>query len=131
MLPDQGIHHIPAFDVDRNARELVHNGWRVFVLPGGINDKKKLFDAIRSALPLDPPVFGDRSWEALSDSLWGGLDSLNAKKIAIIWPASEEMAMTQPEEFKIASSILSDLTKSLADADATIGDVKQILVVLG
>jgi hypothetical protein len=46
-------------------------GWLVFGLPAGIADRAGFFTAIKSVMPLDPPLMGGRSWDALSDSLWG------------------------------------------------------------
>ncbi|WP_211272879.1 hypothetical protein, partial [Kitasatospora setae] len=39
----------------------------------GVATRAALFDAIRHALPLDPPLLGHHSWDALEDSLFGGL----------------------------------------------------------
>lgn len=130
MIFNQGLHRFSSFDVNRGSCELADDGWKVFVLPNGLKNTQAFFQGIRSVLPLDPPVLGNDNWDALSDSLWGGLDSLDTKKIAIIWPSSVEMEDTQPEDFEIATSILSGLTESLADVDATLGNVKQILVIL-
>jgi Barstar (barnase inhibitor) len=130
MIQKQGLCQIADFDVETGVRDLVNRGDRVFLPPGGIKDKRAFFEGIRKSLPLDPLVVGDRSWDALSDSLWGGLYNVDTSSIAIIWPGSSEMAKAQPEDFEIAKSALSDLTESLADAKATVGNVKQVVVVL-
>jgi Barstar (barnase inhibitor) len=130
MIQEQGLQRIADFDVETGVRELINRGYRVFLLPNNIKDKRAFFEGIRRTLPLDPPVVSDRSWDALSDSVWGGLHSLDAGSIAIIWPGSAEMAEAQPKDFKIAKSILSDLTESLADAQLTVGNTKQVVVVL-
>ena len=130
MIPNRGLHTIPGFDVCERTRELAARSWQVFILPSSIKDTKSFFDGIRAVVPLDPPVLSDDNWDALSDSLWGGLDRLDAEKIAIVWPGSAQMANAQPEAFGIARSILSSLTNSLADPDATLGNEKQVLVVL-
>jgi Barstar (barnase inhibitor) len=130
MIQKQGLQQVADFDVETGVRELVNRGSRVFMLPSGIKDKRAFFEGIRKSLPLDPPILGYHSWDALSDSLWGGLEGVDASEIAIIWPGSAEMASAQPEDFEIAKSILSDLTESLADAKPTLGNVKQLVVVL-
>lgn len=81
-------------------------------------------------MPLDPPLMRNRSWDALSDSLWEGLDSLADKEVAVIWPGWAEMADSDPQSFDIAARILEDLTESLADAEATVGHPKEIAVLL-
>jgi Barstar (barnase inhibitor) len=130
MIPKQGLLQIADFDIETGVRELVNRGDRVFLLPSGIKDRRAFFEGIRKSLPLDPPIVSNYSWDALADSLWGGLDSVDASGIAIIWPGSAEMAEAQPEDFEIAKSILLDLTESMADAEAAVGSVKQVLVVL-
>jgi hypothetical protein len=127
---DQGLHRIDGLDLSMISKQLVDSGWQVFILPEGIKDRKSFFDGIRRVVPLDPPVRSDRSWEALSDSLWGGLDSLDEDKVAIIWEGSAEMAKADRDDFEIATGILSDLTKSLGDSDATVGNIKRVLVLL-
>jgi hypothetical protein len=126
----QGLQEITNSDVEAVVRELVSHGSRIFRLPAGIKDKRDLFDAARKVLPLDPPVMGHHSWDALADSLWSGLDGVDAGDIAIIWPGSEEMAKGASDDFQTAKSILSDLAQSLADPEATVGNVKHLVVVL-
>ncbi len=55
---------------------------------------------------------------------------LAARQIAIVWSGSAVMANAQPEDFDIAKSILSELTESLADVGATLGNLKHLVVVL-
>jgi len=130
VIPKQGLHQIENFDHEAGARELADRGYRVFLLPCGIRDKHTFFEGIREVLPLDPPVLSDYSWDALSDSLFTGLDGIDAGGIAIIWPGSAEMAKAQPEDFEIAKSIWSDLTDLLADIKKTVGNVKHVVVIL-
>ena len=73
MIPRQGLHQVAGFDVNAGARELTERGNRGFLLPDGIKDRRTFFDGVRQVLPLDPPVVGHHSWDALSDSLWSGL----------------------------------------------------------
>jgi hypothetical protein len=121
---------MPGLDVDKQKRELANQGWRVFILPTGIKDRKSFFNGVRTVLPLDPPIVSDRSWDALSDSLWEGLHNLDSDKIAIIWPGAEEMANAQKEDFEIAASVLSDVSELLVDVEATVGDPQKVLVLL-
>lgn len=100
------------------------------VLPNGIKNTKAFFEGIRSVGPLDPPALSDNNWDALSDSLWEGIYSLDANKIAFMGPGSAEMANAKPQDFKNATIILSDLTELLGNDDAIGGNPKQVLVVL-
>lgn len=100
------------------------------MLPLGIRTKTAFFDAIKATLPLDPPIVGSQSWDALSDSIWNGLDNSTAQQLAIIWPGSDEMARTECEEFEQATSVLSDISDLLADPEATVGQTKALVVLL-
>jgi hypothetical protein len=130
MVPQSGLQLALGEDLDDRCSDFEASGWRVFVLPHGISDRASFFGGVRTACPLDPPLIGDRVWDALSDSLWSGLDAVDDGKIAIIWPDSTLMARLAPEEFSIAQDILADITESLADNKATVGHPKQVAVLL-
>ena len=108
------------------VEDLRARGFLVFSLPSGIVDKSSFFDAIRSCLPLDPPVVSNRSWDALSDSLWEGLSELAENRIAIVWPTEEVAAA---EDMKIAMGVLDQVARLLADPVATVGKPKELVVV--
>jgi len=84
MIQNHGLRQIADFDVETGARELANCGNRVFLLASGIKDKRAFFEGVRRSLPLDPPLVGDHTWDALSDSLWNGLHGVDASAIAII-----------------------------------------------
>jgi hypothetical protein len=108
--------------------ELKRHGWSVFELPSNISTKEDFFEALRCTLPLDPSLHGNRSWDALADSLWGGLDGLQDENIALVWPDAARMEAHSPESYAIATSILADLTTLLADVRVTAGPTKAFLV---
>lgn len=132
MFPEGGLHRAPTADVRAAASKLELDGWTTFVLPDGIDATGRFFDAVQSVLPLDPPLqrISD-SWDALDDSLWGGLDDLPSDRIAILWPDPLRFSERDPEGYEIALSILSDLPRSLADPEATAGDPTQLTVIVG
>lgn len=125
----RGLHRVSGSDVEQSRRELADAGWRVFVLPEGISDRTTFFLGVRAVLPLDPPLVGNDHWDALSDSLWSGLHDLADKRIAIIWPAAL-MASRNAESFEIATRVLADVSEALADPEATVGNVKELSVVI-
>ena len=122
--------------VERDAaRRLVDEataaGWRVFSLRGSTIDSRSVFfREVKASLPLDPPLAGDRSWDALSDSLWGGIDGLNDSRVLIVWEDASVMARAAPDEFEMARSILDDVARSLGSERDTDGSVKEVEVVL-
>lgn len=106
-------------------------GWRVFELPRGIDGKAAFFDAIRATLPLDPPLTAAAppNWDALADSLWSGLDTLDDARIAIFWPDAQAMADAAPHDAEIATEILDELAVSLADPETTAGSTKEVVII--
>lgn len=105
-------------EVRESAAAYTASGWRVYLVPDGIDGKEQFFDAVVATFPLDPPLerMGD-SWDALADSLWGGLDALPETQVAILWPDPLTLADGDPAAYEIAMSILADLTQSLRNPD--------------
>lgn len=127
---ERGVRHMAGVDVASLRRDLEALGWHVFVLPEGVTDKRSFFQAVRDTIPLDPPLLGDRSWEALSDSLWSGLDSLDAKNVAMLWPGSATMAALARDDFAVATASLGEVAELLSDVEATVGEPTQLMVIL-
>jgi hypothetical protein len=105
----------------RLADLLRSSGWRVYVLPADIDARDSFFDAIRAQFPLDPPLTTNRSWDALSDSLFEGLSQLADNRIAIIWPRLP----AETDDMTIALSILDDVRHLLSNENK-----KSLLVIL-
>jgi hypothetical protein len=104
----------------------------VFVIStAGRFGREAFFDSVRAALPLDPPLESSRSWEALSDSLWEGVRSLESNSAVIVWPDASEFREHNPKDYEIALSILTDLVESISDSVATGGRPKMVSVYLG
>jgi hypothetical protein len=104
----------------------------VYVLPNaGVVDRASFFDAIRATLPLDPPIQSARSWDALSDSLWVGLDTLDADQVLIVWPNAAAMIPASRMEYDQALTVLADVATSLADPKLTQGKPKQVSIIVG
>ena len=107
------------------------DGAQVFTLPSGIASKEDFFDVARSVFPLNPPLARDHdNWDALRDSVWGGLDDLDATHVVVIWPDPWMLADLDPEAGAIAAEILSELP-ALADAELTDGQPKAVTTILG
>jgi hypothetical protein len=102
-------------------------------VPEGIDGKTRFFDAAVAALPLDPPLTRAADvWEALDDSLWGGLDSLPDTQVAILWPDALKLADADPATYEVALDILAGLTRSLRNPDYVAGGpTTTVAVVIG
>jgi hypothetical protein len=124
-------------DTPENVRSSVAglraDGWRVFVLPDGVDTAARFVDAVVSTFPLDPPLTPTTdSWNALDDSLGNGLLDIPERRIAILWPDSFRLAHADPESHAIALSILGDLPEVLRCGDWTNdGKPKETAIFLG
>lgn len=91
--------------------------WLILYIPDNSGLKDEFCSAVAENLPLDPPydaVYG-HNWDALDDSLWGGMDSLSEDKILIIWNSAGKMQNNDAQSFEIVCDIFSNLTVSLVD----------------
>lgn len=69
-------------------------------------------------------------WDALSDSLFGGLSALEAKRIVVIWRNHIEMQRISPNDYKIALSVLEQLQEDLGSDEITVSNRKNVEIYL-
>ncbi|WP_167536727.1 barstar family protein [Streptomyces subrutilus] len=89
------------------------------LLTGGIDDRDRIFEGFREGLPMDPPNYSSRSWEALSDSLFGGLLKIEASRVVIVWEDAlkhESLDIGNPSE---GLSILEEVADQLENRHIT------------
>ncbi|AJC52623.1 barstar family protein [Streptomyces sp. 769] len=129
MVIDRGFHEVSSADVPGILDEAARQGVPVFTLStAGRTDKEAFFKAVRETLPLDPPLGTFRKvWDALSDSLWGGLDELKSPRVVIVWPDARPVAGAEGD-FWIALDILRNVAESLAEVRYTGGRPTQVSV---
>lgn len=126
-----GLQRTGPISTDRARLVAEQLGFRVFAMPSsGIGDQADFFEAVRSTLPLDPPLVGSSSWEALADSLWEGLLGCEARRIAIVWQGTATMAKADAAAFQMALTVLSDVASLLANPQATLGVVKEVAILV-
>lgn len=126
-----GLQRTKALDLEATKRKAEQAGFTTFVLPArAVVDRASFFDAIRATFPLDPPLMGSSAWDALSDSLWEGLYTHPARRIAILWAGTHAMAVAAEADFEIALNILADVANLLADPRATRGNTKEVAVLV-
>lgn len=128
MLDSRGFFNSGAEEAEALLALCERSGWRIFRLPDGMASKEAFIDGVRRTLPLDPPLHGNRNWDALSDSLFYGLHAAQDDRIAILWPDGSRLESQAPADFAVASDILADLPTLLADEIVTVGATKQLLV---
>ena len=92
------------------------------------SDRETFFDAVRSFLPLNPPLRSSRSWDALADSLWQGLYDLKVPRTVILWIDTALFREESPEDFDTALAVLTGITEELADQGPTAGRPMEVCV---
>jgi len=89
-------------------------GFTVLTLDGKVVfDGPSFFAEAIRMLPLDPPLSGNVNWDVFSDSLWGGIDQLGLKQIAIVWRRAENMVQADLLEFLLAFDCLKNMASTI------------------
>jgi Barstar (barnase inhibitor) len=102
--------------------ESARRGIPLYVIStGGEAGREVFFDAVRRVLPLNPPIVSARSWDALADSMWEGIYSLNRPRVVVLWPDSSPFSAAAPSVLETALSVFEQVASDLADVDATLG----------
>ncbi len=96
-----------------------------------VTDRASFFDAIRAHLPLDPPLVSHRSWDALIDSLSGGLADNKARAFLIAWPHEEAWNPSALEDRDAAYSALESVAKRVGNVALPQGGTKQLTILIG
>lgn len=129
MNMEPGVTFIAPEDVERVKSEVESAGAAVYRFSTkGAPEGNSIFDAVRHALPMDPPLVGSQSLDALSDSLWSGLHELDAESIAIFWDGSSDYKAVASQGYSVVLEILKDIASSLTDREMTVGKPKNVAV---
>lgn len=126
-----GINYLLNNDAVALKSELEKNDWAVYILEGiGIVSKDSFFNKVKITLPLDPSLGDYNVWDALQDSLFGGIDLLESKKICIIWDNSHIMQNADAKDYKMILEIFEDVTGLLKDDRVTCDSPKDFAIIL-
>ncbi|MDX6917652.1 barstar family protein [Pectobacterium carotovorum] len=67
-----------------------------------------VFDGIKRTLPLDPPLYSKCNFDALSDSIFGGLDSLGESEICVFLVGVKDALKNDRGSYDTLLDIFSD-----------------------
>lgn len=124
-----GVHEGAAADLASAVRAAATVGAAIFSLATtGAATKVDFFDAVRASLPLDPPIVSSRSWDALLDSLRGGIEEIGAALIVITWTGAADLRSASPADYDIAIEVLRAVTSDVGNEKYTVGKPKQVCV---
>lgn len=126
-----GVQVLEGTNLDAICREREKAGWKVFFLPNSIESAKDFVVAIQELLPLDPPLFSEsNSWDAISDSLWGGVHALQAGDVLIVWPSPSRLLTKDPFAHQQIVSVFESISRTLQDPKYGAGQITRLLVYL-
>lgn len=101
------MHMVSPNEAGSDAWRLSAEGWRVFTLPNGIANRNEFVASLAAMdFPFDPKMESVRNWDALLDSLEGGLLSFAGERVALIWPDPASMRHRLPAEYAALLSVL-------------------------
>jgi Barstar (barnase inhibitor) len=115
-VTDFGVTRIDRAEVEAVVAAERQRGAVVLTLTTGVGaDKAALFRAARAMLPQDPPLGTYRDvWDALADSLCGGIQVLEVPRVVLAWPDADEMRRAQPADAQDAEEILTSVAETLS-----------------
>jgi hypothetical protein len=124
---------VNAQSLDALEEILREMDYKVYELDGSrIEDAQTFFQIATDVLPLDPPLTqgGQVNWDALSDSMWGGLDRLGEPRVAIVWTRAERMLDHGLPDLLVASTCFQDVAVSVHSPQDGISTIVDLLVFL-
>lgn len=107
-IPDHYRVHLRSRDEPAGA---VADASPLLVLDGSqITSEEQFFRAARQSLPCNPPLGGGCHWDALSDSVYCGLQD-SFQRCTIWWKDAQELLRRDPAAFGLAVSVLADIAE--------------------
>jgi hypothetical protein len=108
------VEYLSKNDFGLICSNLPLSGGTVFCIR--IEGCESLFDLasiLSGAVPVDPPIFG-RSWDALSDSIFGGLAQSGLRNALLVFSDLGELRKLGAEQLSIFVEILGSVIDQLA-----------------
>lgn len=109
---ENAVLRIPNADIENILRSAHDQNLSVYILKNAI-DRESFFAAIRTQIPLDPVLVSSRSWDALIDSVSGGLLADGAEGFVIVWPEYELWDEKDSESRNVAFECMKSICERL------------------
>lgn len=104
---------VSAEELHEVASQLRRQGKPIVVLDGEqVSDRASFVEVLRRAVPLDPPLATGRSLDAIADSLFGGLASV--QPAALLWDKAWLLGEADADELDRLLDVLADVKEQLA-----------------
>jgi len=115
------IHRITSADFDTTVSQLADDSTVVY-RTDRISDMKSFFYEISRVLPLDPQVHFPVNWDAIADSLWEGLYTIDAERIALFLQIEQQFA----SELTVVIDVFEQVSEQLSDPEPTLGRLTRL-----
>ncbi|UXC17254.1 hypothetical protein [Comamonas squillarum] len=79
---DKIINEIDVFCAE--ISRLKSDGVFVIEFPMRFSSKNEIFEFVKTEFPLDPLIKGGKSWDALADSIGGGLEKFRTNGVVVV-----------------------------------------------
>lgn len=103
----------------------------LFFLGNEIADKDGFYRDIRDNFPLDPPLLGNSvNWDALADSLWGGIFNLEKSNVFFVWRGHKKMQENDRKSYLVATEVLTSIANTLSEPKYTSGRPVDLFILI-
>jgi hypothetical protein len=79
---DKIINEIDDFCAE--ISRLKSEGVLIVEFPMQFSNKKEIFEFVKTEFPLDPLIKGEKSWDALADSIGGGVEKFRTNGVVVV-----------------------------------------------
>ena len=134
-----GVHWLSTDRLDAEIGTLGAGNAAIFELPTGIGSADEFFEQCCARLPMDPPFEKyhrqpsgrlERHWDALDDSLSGGLATVAEDTVIIVWRDPGTLAAQDADAATTAAHYFAKLAEEAVDPQVN-GWMKTVVVLLG
>ncbi len=113
-------------DYEKIYSKLSKNNYSIFILNNNneIDTIESFFLWVKNTLPQDPPLSGKVNFDALVDSIWGGIDSQTKEKIVILWFNPTNLMEKNFSKFKVLLECFEEISSMLLKKEFGINQKK-------
>lgn len=115
---DSGVKLLEASATEGQLRHLAPGATWYLLEVGEDQTQKGLFESVRRSLPQDPPLGRYRDvWEALDDSVWGGLAEAHPAggEAVVYWRDAFRMRSADRAAYDLFVEIFGNIAESLGN----------------
>jgi hypothetical protein len=111
-----GVHRRSVSEAVRASVDAAQSGTPVYVVDGhSADDLESFITELRLSVPLDPDLHpGGRSFDAIQDSIFGGMAASGHDSGVVLWVHPEVLEARSGPDFRMVVRVLEELCHLLA-----------------